>query len=462
MRRTHGKYRAVSVLAAAALVVAACGSDSDESTGTVEPAGDPAAAAVTDDISEEAPAVDGESVDTGTTVPTEPEVDQSERVGVVFVGHGEPATFADGDVAITFPDGRVLGPFGDTLGVPAAAQTTEWAAAYDEIATAMTYVFGDVNGNETLHEMMISPAGDVPPFFTWDAFRAELSEIYGSFGDYSPHGDLIAEHVENVVLDVDGVEIGTHLAYLDTVPRIPDVMAEISDDYDHFVVVPMLLASSTHTQEIATQIEESVSEDADIVVVDPFYEVPYMRDRVAAAVVAMTDQLRAVVPADVPDDRIGILLVAHGTPYVPDDPAFGWQEGEIYSHLSLIEDGFHDELAAALPYPAKTGRMNYAEPSIPVSLSQFAGEGIEHVLVVPTAFPTAAMHTMWDVAEPAIGRAVTPDEGIVVHTHDSGITAYYTSEGYADLEPGRQEFRDGLTHLAELGVREALGLEATT
>ena len=104
--------------------------------------------------------------------------------------------------------------------------------------------------------------------------------------------------------------------------------------------------------------------------------------------------------------------------------------------------------------------MNYAEPSIAESLAEFEADGIKHVLVVPSAFPTAAMHTMWDVAEPTIGRAVTPDEGVVLHTRESGMTVYYSAEGYADLEPGRQEFRAGLEYLAASGVRELLGLAA--
>ena len=154
----------------------------------------------------------------------------SASVAVIFVGHGEPARVADGDIAIAFPDGSEFGPHAESLGVPADMQHTEWAAAYDEISTAMTYIFGDLNGNGEAHEMMISPQGDVPPFFTWDAFHEELEKVYNSFGDYSPHNDLIAEHVESLELDVDGAEIDTYLAYLDAVPRIPDVMYDITNN----------------------------------------------------------------------------------------------------------------------------------------------------------------------------------------------------------------------------------------
>jgi sirohydrochlorin ferrochelatase len=229
-------------------------------------------------------------------------------------------------------------------------------------------------------------------------------------------------------------------------------------DYDKMVLVPMLLASSTHTQEVADQVEEfaHLAGDIDLVVTEAFFEVPYMRERVKIAVLSMTDYMRQSLPAGIADDDIGVLLVAHGTPYVPPLAAYDYKEGEIFSNLPLTEDLFHDEIMAELPWPARTGRMNYAAPSIEESLAAFEADGITHVIVVPSAFPTAAMHTMWDVAEPSIGRAVTPDEGIVSHTHPSGMTVYYTSDGYADLDTGREQFRAGLAFLARMGVLEAL------
>ena len=55
----------------------------------------------------------------------------------MFVGHGEPARVEDGDVPLSFPDGSPFGPHGVELGVPGEFQYTEWAAAYEEIATAL-------------------------------------------------------------------------------------------------------------------------------------------------------------------------------------------------------------------------------------------------------------------------------------------------------------------------------------
>ena len=57
---------------------------------------------------------------------------------------------------------------------------------------------------------------------------------------------------------IDITKINIYLALLDDVPRIPDVIFEIAkSNYDELIVVPMLVANSTHTDEIAGQIEDA-------------------------------------------------------------------------------------------------------------------------------------------------------------------------------------------------------------
>ncbi len=155
-----------------------------------------------------------------------------------------------------------------------------------------------------------------------------------------------------------------------------------------------------------------------------------------------------------PDEHIGVILAAHGTPYVPPYPEFGWQEGDIFSKLTLTEGDFHADIASAIPWPIRTGRMSYGEPTIEQSLAEFENDGKKHVIVVPSAFPTAAIHTMWDIAEPSVGRPLNPAEGIVQHERDSGLMVHYTSQGYADVEPGKSDLRDGLRFVAEMGLLE--------
>ena len=389
-----------------------------------------------------------------------------ERIAVLYVAHGEPAVFENGDIPISFPDGDEFGPHGADIGVPVEYQHTEWAAAYEEIATAMTYIFGDINGNSIEHEMAISPAGDVPPFFTWQAFHADIQQRYQAFENYSPHNDTMLEHIESLDLQVDGVEIDTYIAYLDAVPRIPDTIWELTQaaEYTKLVVVPMLLASSTHTQEIEDQIHETASllAEMEVVVTEPFYEVPYMRDRFRDGVLAMAQFLYGSIPEATPDEEVGVLLTSHGSPYVPPHSEFGWEDGEIFSNLIPTEDAFHEELASQLRWQTRTGRMNYSSPTITESLAAMEAAGIRHLLVTPTAFPTAAMHTQWDVANSTVGRAALPEEGVIVHTRESGMRVYYTAQGFADLDVGREHFRDGLRFLGQVGTMEVIAQAANS
>ena len=125
--------------------------------------------------------------------------------------------YFDGKVVshtITFPDGSPFGPHAVELGVPVEYQYTEWAAAYEEIATAMAYIFGDTNQNGVEHEVALVPGGDVPGFFNWPAFHASVYDHYELVGNYSPHNDLIRAHVESLRLKVQGAKIDVYLALL--------------------------------------------------------------------------------------------------------------------------------------------------------------------------------------------------------------------------------------------------------
>jgi hypothetical protein len=137
------------------------------------------------------------------------------KTALLFVGHGEPRTAPDGDIPIMFPDGEPFGPHAESLGVPESAQYTEWAAAYEEISTAMTYIFGDINRNGILHEVAIYPDGDVPDFFVWPAFHGQVYQQYAACENYSPHNDSIREHVESLEINACGEEVDIFLAYLE-------------------------------------------------------------------------------------------------------------------------------------------------------------------------------------------------------------------------------------------------------
>lgn len=399
-----------------------------------------------------------------TAMPNCPAPTPAPVVALLFVGHGEPRTFEAGNMPIVLADGTPFGPHAAQLGVPEDFQHTEWAAAYDEIATAMTYTFPfqDTNQNGIEHEVTIVPNGDVPAFFTWNAFHAELQQHYDACNNFSPHNDALIQHVSSLDITVPGAShVDVYTALLDAVPRIRDVVWEIANDdkkYDKLAVVPMLIAESTHTDEVDELVREAeyLTEGMTVVVSMPFFEVSFMRRRLINAVVSMAEHVRTELPADISDDKIGVVLASHGTPYFPARSEFGWKEGEIYSNLIPTEDAFHQDVDTRLPWKSLTGRMSYSAPTIEEALDEFEADGMTDVMVIPSAFPTAAIHTMWDVANAAIERAVLPEEGVVSHTRPSGMKVHFTSIGFADTEPARSEFRRGLQFMGMVSVMEAL------
>jgi hypothetical protein len=59
-------------------------------------------------------------------------------------------------------------------------------------------------GSGIYHEVASFPMGDVPPFFTWPAFIGKSQAKYAAIGNYSPHNDMLIEHVENTRVGITG------------------------------------------------------------------------------------------------------------------------------------------------------------------------------------------------------------------------------------------------------------------
>ena len=61
-----------------------------------------------------------------------------------------------------------------------------------------------------------------PASSTGRPFMPSIFDHYELFGNYSPHNELIQEHVESLKIKVQGAQYRCYLALLDEVPRIRD------------------------------------------------------------------------------------------------------------------------------------------------------------------------------------------------------------------------------------------------
>ncbi|MGE5549138.1 MAG: ferrochelatase [Bacteroidota bacterium] len=391
-----------------------------------------------------------------------------QSVVVLFVGHGEPATFNEGLEPVQFPDGKYIGPFGTPyapqvpdnfeLVVPENYRNTLWAMLYIEVAEAIAYTMGDANNNGKPHEPFFIPFGDVTPGFRWNAFLGEAAAQYAAFGG-SPHNATWQNHVNKTRLSLLNKSIDIELAYMDARPMIEEKVYQVlqSQRVDKLVVVPLLLSESTHTQEIKEAVElgvEMSGREVEIAWGHPFFVEPYVRNLHASAVAAMVEWVRAKLPAGVPNDQIGVVLAAHGDPFPPPYPEFGYEPGDAYSYVYLMEKDFHDAITNKLPYDTLMGINEFRPPSVESGIEDFSNAGKQHIIVVPANFPTPSMHTMWDIAEAAVGRPVHVAEGFATRVLPSGTTVWYTPHGYGDLEPGATYVRNGMRYCAEVALLE--------
>ena len=105
--------------------------------------------------------------------------------------------------------------------------------------------------------------------------------LYDAIPDPS-HAPGQAHTEAALAMEVEGADVDIYLAYLDAVPRITDVVWEIkeTDYYDELVVIPMLLADSTHTQEVEELVYEAacLTSNTEVLKTEPFYEIPLMRN----------------------------------------------------------------------------------------------------------------------------------------------------------------------------------------
>ena len=142
---------------------------------------------------------------------------------------------------------------------------------------------------------------------------------------------------------------------------------------------------------------------------------------------SVPDQAAALYERLITEDEVDLIIGPYGTGTITAGMAVAQRYGYVF--------------------PQHTGSLTYA---------------FNYECQVP-AWPTGRYPNLTNpnLVYDALESTGTPPEsiGFVINQFPGTV---FVAEGYADGEPGRQEFRDGLAYLAELGVRDALGLDPIT
>ena len=161
------------------------------------------------------------------------------------------------------------------------------------------------------------------------------------------------------------------------------------------------------------------------------------------AFVERVDQGLARFPED-RRDEVNILFSAHGTPMKL------VRQGDPYSHQiaktveAIMERGRFSQ-PHHLCYQSKVGPLKWLEPSTPETIHKLAAEGVKNMLLVPVAFASDHLETLFELGVEYRREA-----------NEAGVLQYEVTEGL-NLSP---KFIDALAQLVfeKIDSRESIRL----
>jgi protoporphyrin/coproporphyrin ferrochelatase len=119
-------------------------------------------------------------------------------------------------------------------------------------------------------------------------------------------------------------------------------------------------------------------------------------------------------------DRVTILFSAHGTPMKlvrQGDP----YSGQIAKTVEAIIERGNITQPTTLCYQSKVGPLKWLTPSTPDTIARLAAEGIKHMLLVPVAFASDHLETLFELGIEYRRQAM-----------EKGVLQYEVTEGLND------------------------------
>jgi len=132
-------------------------------------------------------------------------------------------------------------------------------------------------------------------------------------------------------------------------------------------------------------------DDLDYTLIESYYDHPTYID---AWVERINEGLKRF-PAET-RDKVTILFSAHGTPMKI------VRQGDPYSqHIAKTVEGIMQRGQFSQPhtlcYQSKVGPLKWLEPSTPDTVARLAGEGVKNMLLVPVAFASDHLETLFEL-----------------------------------------------------------------
>lgn len=261
---------------------------------------------------------------------------------------------------------------------------------------------------------------DVP-----DERLAAVAEHYHHFGGRSPINDqnraLVAALQDG--LHEAGVHLPVYWGNRNWHPLLGNTMAQIADDGHRRVVALATSAWSSYSgcrqyREDLAQAAAGAKAQLSVCKLRPFHDLP-------GFIEAQADRVRSALMRLPPDASPRLVFVAHAIPTSMAEASD--YVAQVTTASASVAERLGRRFDHDVVWSSRSGppSVPWTEPDINDHLADLAGDGVDHVVVVPIGFVSDHMEVAWDLDVEAARKAADLDVRLVragtVGTHPAFI-----------------------------------------
>lgn len=232
-----------------------------------------------------------------------------------------------------------------------------------------------------------------------DKRSPRIQEQYKQIGGKSPINELTGKQAWALQNALNGsMNCKVYIAMRYWKPFTEEIIQQIEKDgINEILLLPLYPQYSVATTGSSVKEWNRLTEKFSYVknlktkVVERYYDyIPYID-----SVVTRINETLQKFPEDI-RDNVHILFSAHGTPVKLVKQGDPYQGEIIKTVVAVMERGkFKQE--HHLSYQSKVGPQKWLEPKTPVIIEKLADEGVKHMLIVPIAFVSDHLETLFEI-----------------------------------------------------------------
>jgi protoporphyrin/coproporphyrin ferrochelatase len=232
-----------------------------------------------------------------------------------------------------------------------------------------------------------------------DKRSPRIVEQYNQIGGKSPINELTQKQAYALQKSLDGnIDSRVYIAMRYWKPFTEEVMQQIEkDEINEVVLLPLYPQFSKSTTGSSVKEWNRLAEKFPYVkklkttVIERYYDyIPYT-DSIVSRINETLEKFTETVR-----ENVHILFSAHGTPVKLVKEGDPYQQEIIKTVVAVMARGKYSQ-KHHLSYQSKVGPQKWLEPKTPDVIEKLASEGIKNMLIVPIAFVSDHLETLFEI-----------------------------------------------------------------